>query len=104
MCVSLDALLMPIPLRAVWGAESPTPGVCCVRAVAGELPSTGHGRCKQLKSQHVKKTELVSKILILNCNALLFCFDRRSKYSKAKQEADEEKHLNQGKGSDAWIF
>lgn len=37
-----------------------------------------------------------SKILILNCNALL-CSDRRSKYSKAKQEADEEKHLNQGK-------
>lgn len=26
-----------------------------------------------------------------------FCSDRRSKYSKAKQEADEEKHLNQGK-------
>lgn len=25
------------------------------------------------------------------------CSDRRSKYSKAKQEADEEKHLNQGK-------
>jgi Eph receptor A4 len=23
-------------------------------------------------------------------------FNRRSKYSKAKQEADEEKHLNQG--------
>jgi len=27
---------------------------------------------------------------------LFFCSDRRSKYSKAKQEADEEKHLNQG--------
>lgn len=28
---------------------------------------------------------------------MLFFVDRRSKYSKAKQEADEEKHLNQGK-------
>lgn len=39
------------------------------------------------------------KVRYLNCNALflLFCSDRRSKYSKAKQEADEEKHLNQGK-------
>lgn len=27
----------------------------------------------------------------------MFYSDRRSKYSKAKQEADEEKHLNQGK-------
>lgn len=26
----------------------------------------------------------------------LFNFNRRSKYSQAKQEADEEKHLNQG--------
>lgn len=26
----------------------------------------------------------------------LYFFNRRSKYSKAKQEADEEKHLNQG--------
>lgn len=39
-----------------------------------------------------------SKIFIWNCNAsFFFCSDRRSKYSKAKQEADEEKHLNQGK-------
>ena len=28
-------------------------------------------------------------------------FNRRSKYSKAKQEADEEKHLNQG--TENWI-
>lgn len=27
---------------------------------------------------------------------IFLSFNRRSKYSKAKQEADEEKHLNQG--------
>lgn len=31
-----------------------------------------------------------------NCVFFFLIFNRRSKYSKAKQEADEEKHLNQG--------
>lgn len=39
---------------------------------------------------------LQREILTLHSLAVL-CPGRRSKYSKAKQEADEEKHLNQGK-------
>lgn len=99
ICVSLDAFLMPVRLTAVW-EESPTPLVG-VRCVMGYCRGAAEHRLWQVQTAQVSAGQedwARLKVRYLFWTVMFFlCSDRRSKYSKAKQEADEEKHLNQGK-------
>lgn len=84
------------PLEQFGERNLPPAGVRGVRAVAWELPSAGRGGANSSSLGMLRRLSLSQRYLFWTV-MLFFCFDRRSKYSKAKQEADEEKHLNQGK-------